>query len=249
MAENTTDTITVKKSTFRILTYVVVILLLGVAFTAGYMIRGGTTTQTDNQIPDNGNSQDLIQVQLAADDPVMGQTNAPVTIVAFSDFSCPYCAAASGDSPELVATMKSRSPSWTPPVPGIIDDYVKTGKAKLVFKYFPGHGTGQEAMKLAWCANEQGKFWDVHNLFFANQNQITNVTKLKELVAQTGTDMTALETCYASGKYDSKLNSDIAAGQAAGVSGTPTFIVNGKAVVGAVPFSDIKQVIDAELAK
>lgn len=251
------ETISVKKSTFRILTYVVVIALIAVAFLSGYMLGGaGTTsivTNNDNNAAAGDNNQDSIQVQLAAEDPVLGEANAPVTIVEFSDPSCPFCAAAHGDNEQLVATMKSRSASWTPAIPGIIDNYVKTGKARIVYKYFPGHGTGVEAMKLAWCANEQGKFWETMGLFFANQDNIQDVAKLKEYIAQTGVDMTQLESCYSSGKYNSKIDADTAQGRAIatklGSFGTPAFIINGEPVIGAVPFSDIQQVIDSKLAQ
>lgn len=110
---------------------------------------------------------------LAADDPVKGDKNAPVTIIVFSDPSCPFCAAAAG-APEMVSYMQSRSPSWQPPVPGIMKEYVDTGKVKIAFKYFPGHGLGKTAMKVLWCANEQGKFWELHDLVFANQEAISD---------------------------------------------------------------------------
>ncbi len=110
---------------------------------------------------------------LAADDPVKGNKDAGVTIIVFSDPSCPFCAAAAG-APEMVSYMQSRSPSWQPPVPGIMEEYVDTGKVKIVFKYFPGHGSGKTAMKALWCANEQGKFWELHDLVFANQAAISD---------------------------------------------------------------------------
>ncbi len=110
---------------------------------------------------------------LEASDPIKGDKNAKVNIVVFSDPSCPFCAAAAG-APTMVKYMQSRSPSWQPPVPGIMKEYVDTGKVKIAFKYFPGHGLGKTAMKALWCANEQGKFWELHDLVFANQEAISD---------------------------------------------------------------------------
>ncbi len=182
------------------------------------------------------------------DAPVKGNDDAPITIVEFSDFSCPFCGAASGKTESAVEYMKSRDSSWEAPIPKIIEEYVDTGKARLVFKYFPGHGAGEDAMKVAWCADEQGKFWEVHDVFFENQNLIEDAEKLKELAVEAGVDRAKLEECYESGRYDGGLASDTNEGRAAGVSGTPTFFINGKVVSGAQSFSVFRQMIEAELS-
>src|SRR3989344_3096917 len=80
-------------------------------------------------------------------DITLGKANAPVTIFLYSDPSCPFCAAADGGNQEVIEYLKSNSPSWTAPIPGIIENYVNAGKARLIYRYFPGHGTGEEAMK------------------------------------------------------------------------------------------------------
>jgi len=193
--------------------------------------------QTSNIIPEIGNA------------PVLGNENAPVTIIEFSDLSCPFCAAAAGVNEEMVNYMKQNDPSWTAPLPEIIKNYADTGKAKLAFKYFPGHGTGEEAMKIAWCANEQDKFWQLHDEFFKNQDDIEDAAKLKEIAKNLGIDMVKLESCLASKKYDSRLTEDTAEGRQAGVSGTPTFYINGVEVSGAQSYEAFKKVIDEELAK
>ncbi|MBI4896095.1 MAG: thioredoxin domain-containing protein [Candidatus Aenigmarchaeota archaeon] len=250
----TDETVTMPKKTYNMMITAGVILLLVVAFSAGYMIGNSSTTGlvTGNNQP-NDNTPPVAQIKLTVGDaPVMGQANAPLTIIVFSDFSCPYCGGATGLNKDVVDYFKSQSPTWEPAVPGIINDYVKTGKAKLVFKYFPGHGSGSEAMKLALCANEQGKFWDVHDKFFANQNNITDVALLKTLVAQTGADMTKINECYASGKYTNRLMTDAAElPQDPKGQGTPTFFIgNDKGyvkVVGAQPYSVFKTAIDNAL--
>jgi len=181
------------------------------------------------------------------DAPLLGDKNAPVTIVIFSDFSCPFCAAASGANEEIVNSMKSRSSGWEPIMPNVIKDYVDTGKVKIAFKYFPGHGAGQQAMLTGLCLNEQELFWKFHDKAFANYESTNNLEKMKELAKELGADMDALDRCLASNKYNSKLNSDSQEGKEAGVQGTPAFFVNEKLVSGAVPYSDIKKVIDSEL--
>lgn len=188
-----------------------------------------------------------VDLKIEADDPVKGDKDAPVTIIEFSDFSCPYCAAVNGNNQLVIDSLKSSNPSWVAPVPKIMADYVKTGKVKLVFKYFPGHGTGVEAMKLALCANEQGKFWELHDAFFANQDQLQNVAQLKDLASKAGVDITLLNKCYDDGKYDDKLEQDFAEGKTAGVSGTPAFFINGELITGAQSYSVFKDAIDSAL--
>jgi protein-disulfide isomerase len=182
--------------------------------------------------------------------PVKGSKSAKVDIVVFSDPSCPFCGGAAGMNKEVVDYLKSRSPSWTPSVPNIIKDYVDTGKARISFKYFPGHGKGIEAMEMMWCANEQGKFWEMHDVMFANQNLMEkgDVAGLKA-AAETvsGLDKTAFETCIAGDKYAAQYDADTQEGSQYGVQGTPAFFINGNLVEGAVPYSQIKTVIDKEL--
>ena len=184
------------------------------------------------------------------DAPVKGKADAKVTIIEFSDPSCPFCGAATGGNAQVVAYLQQRDSSWTAPVPGIMKDYVDTGKVKIAFKYFPGHGKGADAMKIMWCSNDQGKFWEVHDKMFANQDKMEagDTAGLKKLAVDAGVDSAKLESCLSSGKYDAKLQSDMAEGRSAGVSGTPAFIINGQMVVGAQSYTDMKQVIDAALA-
>ncbi len=200
----------------------------------------------DADAPEGASASVKLEV---GDAPVKGVEDAPLTIIEFSDLSCPFCGAAVGKNPDSIKYLKGRDPSWEAPLPGIIKNYVDTGKAKLVFKYFPGHGTGEGAMKLAWCSGEQGKFWEVHDAFFENQDAIEDAEKLKVLAAGAGIDRAKLEECYESGRYDGRLASEANEGRTAGVSGTPTFFINGKRVSGAQSFQAVKQVIEAELVK
>ena len=180
-------------------------------------------------------------------DIVLGKAKAPVTIFLYSDPSCPYCAAAAGGNKEVMDYLKSNSPSWTAPIPGIIENYVNSGKVRLVYRYFPGHGSGEEAMKVLYCANEQGKFLELEKVINDNQSDVADVVKVKSFAAGVGADMDKINSCLDSKKYDSKLVSDTNIGTKSGVNGTPAFFVNKTLVSGAQPFSAFKTVIDAAL--
>lgn len=199
--------------------------------------------------PTAGGAQQRVNLNVG-NAPVKGPKDAKVTVIIFSDPSCPYCGAAAGTAAEVVAYMKQKSPTWEPAVPGIIKEYVNTGKARIAFKYFPGHGKGVDAMEMMWCANEQGKFWEMHDVMFANQKLMESgdVAGLKTTaLTVSGLDKDKFETCVAGEKYKDQYNSDTQEGSAAGVSGTPAFFVNGILISGAQPFSTLKQAIDAEL--
>ncbi len=183
------------------------------------------------------------------DSPVLGNENASVTIIEFSDFSCPFCAAASGQSEEMVSYMKRNDPSWEAPVPGIIRDYVETGKAKLVYKYNFGHTGGHNANLVGWCLNEQNLFWEFHDKAFADQSNVEDLSKMKNIAQSLGADMNALNSCLSSSRYDSRFQEESDQAAEAGVAGTPTFFVNGEKVEGAVSYTILKKTIDSELAK
>lgn len=184
-------------------------------------------------------------------EPSIGKADAPVTIVEFSDFSCPFCGAASGDAEQYVQYMKQNNPSWEAPVRGILDNYIDNGKVRFIFAYFPGHGTGQQAHLVGWCLYEQNHaaFWKYHDLVFADQENTNDLEKMKAHAKTAGANVNTLNTCLTSKKYDSYIQSDTDYGRQLGVSGTPAFFVNGQLVSGAVPFSQLQQVIEAELAK
>ena len=181
------------------------------------------------------------------DDPSTGPKNAPVTIVMFSDPSCPFCGAAAGGNQEVMTYLRSRDKTWEPSIPAIMKNYVATGKVRLVYKYFPGHGTGVEAMKMLFCANEQGKFWELHDEISKNQTEVENVAKINEFAKALGVDVAKMTSCVASKKYDTKITADTDAGRAAGVEGTPAFFVNDTYISGAVSYQTMKDAIDAEL--
>lgn len=171
---------------------------------------------------------------LADDDPALGDPGAKVTLVEFGDFQCPFCS-------RFFETAEQ----------DIIEKYVKTGKARFVYRDFPIsaiHIEAQKSAEAAECANEQGKFWPYHNLLYQRQGELSlqNYRKwARELVL----DAKQFDECLDSGKYAPEIEKDLQDGQAAGVNGTPTTFVNGRMVQGAVPFSQFAAIIEEELKK
>ncbi len=172
--------------------------------------------------------------EISADenDPVLGLANAPVTIIEFSDFQCPYCQ-------KGFEVMKQ-----------VETEYVETGKVKLVYKNFPlsFHPQAENAALAAACANEQGMFWDYHDLLFQNQEQLGMENYLK-WADKLGMDLKTFESCLSSKKYAEAIAADMEYGQANGVTGTPAFFINGKLIEGAQPYEVFKAEIDALLAE
>lgn len=175
----------------------------------------------------------------ADDDAVLGETNAPVTIIEFSDFECPYC-----------------RQFWRETFPELKSKYIDTGKVKFVYRDFPldfhpGAGIAAEG---AECAREQGMFWQFHDEIFKMQDaegQGTITFGAKEVKAWAKSivpDARAFDDCLDSRIYQEEVTKDRDDGIAAGVTGTPGFFVNGRPVIGAVPFSVFEQVIESELS-
>lgn len=235
---------------YALVVLITALIVIGVVWVGGKI--GGSPAaaivDTGNDVPSQGGNE-KVQIELGSS-PSRGSDDAPVTIVEFSDFSCPFCGGASGANLEVVNYLKSRDPSWEAPVPKIMETYVKTGKVKYVFKYFPGHGSGQQAHLVGRCLYEQNPegFWQYHDLVFAEQDNTNNEARMKELAVQSGADSAKLESCLESGKYDSSLTQETNEGRAAGVQGTPGFFVNGISVSGAQSFSAIQRVIESELS-
>ena len=176
------------------------------------------------------------RVDVATGKNVLGEADAPVTIVEFSDFQCPYC--------QRFYTQTEQQ---------IVDAYVTTGKARIAYRHFPlsFHQNAQISAEAAECAADQGKFWEMHDLLFTRgQGDGTGLdsTNLKAYAKELGLNTATFNTCLDSGAKTAMVQADFAAGQAAGVSGTPAFFINGRSLVGAQPFSAFQAAIDAELA-
>lgn len=223
------------------------ILIAGILITISIIYSVGLKNyNVNNKEGNQANIKETVNdsLKLSKDDVVLGDNKAPITIIIYSDPSCPFCAAATGNNQEVIDYLKRNDPEWVAPLPKIKEDYVKSGKVKIVFRYFPGHGTGEVATKMMFCANEQNKFWDVHDKVFGNQNLLEDLEKLTGLVKETGVDISKIESCLNSGKYDSKLIRDTASGKSLEVKGTPAFFINGIKIEGAYPYSEFKKIID-----
>ena len=167
----------------------------------------------------------------ADDDPFKGPANAPVTIVEFSDFQCPFC---SRVNPTL-ARLRDR-----------FGDSIR-----IVFRDLPIlqiHPQAAKAAEAATCAHDQKKFWEMHDLLFANQQRL-DVASLKQHAATLGLDAGAFATCLDSGKYANEWQKDAADAAAAGVQSTPAFFINGRPVIGAQPYEAFADVVAEELGR
>ncbi|RMF87411.1 MAG: thioredoxin [Nitrospinota bacterium] len=163
------------------------------------------------------------------DDPIKGDPKAPITIVEFSDFQCPFCK-------RVLPTLRQ-----------VLSTY--QGKVRLVYRDFPLrsiHPYAQQGAEAANCAREQGKFWEYHDAIFGDQEQLTP-DKLSTYAQNLGLDMTAFKQCLSSRKYRDEVQKDIDDGERVGVSGTPAFFINGRLLSGAQPFSAFQEIIEEEL--
>lgn len=188
------------------------------------------------EVPDTQPSQPAETARLDIsidDDTVKGDKNAPVTIIEFSDFECPFCAR-----------------FYENTLPQIIKEYVETGKVKFVYRDFPlsFHRNAQKAAEAAECAGEQGRYYEMHDKLF-EEGVSGGVDSFKQYATDLSLDTAKFNDCLDSGKMEAEVQKDFSDGQKAGVSGTPAFFIDGIPLSGAQPFEAFKQVIEAELAK
>ena len=163
------------------------------------------------------------------DDPAQGPEAAPITMIEFSDFQCPFC-------------KRTR-----PTIAQIMDTY--KGKVRYVFRDFPlsFHKNAQKDAESAECAGEQGKYWEYNTLLWDKQGS-QEVDQLKQYAKEMGLNAGKFNECLDSGKFAKEIEKDAADGAAAGVSGTPAYFINGIFISGAQPFEKFQEVIDSELA-
>jgi protein-disulfide isomerase len=176
----------------------------------------------------------------AADGLTLGDPNAPAIVDVFEDFQCPACQYFS----ESIETL-------------VIQNLVETGKTKYTFHNYPfidGNGAGSsgesdQAANASMCANEQGKFWEMHTTLFANWNGENqgnlNDVRLKAMAESVGLDMAAFNDCFAANKYKDDIQADFELGQKMGVSGTPSVFVNGVRVGQPQKIATYEEIADA----
>jgi protein-disulfide isomerase len=177
------------------------------------------------------------------DNPSLGRRDAPVTIVEFSDYQCPFC------RQFVTATL-----------PALKSAYVDAGKVRYVFRDFPLdqiHPHARKASEAARCAGDQGKYWEMHDLLFQNQQALAP-EQLSGYAGRLGLEAAAFRACLDSGKHASAIQQNFGDGAAAGVRGTPSFVigrtrpdntVEGVLLTGARPIGDFRQEIERLLSE
>jgi len=226
-------------------------LLLGVlvivsVLTGGFGFGGDDSSGSAQQIVPTqvpqGNNQQPQQPQIKADlkedgDPAIGDKSAPVVIYEFSDYQCPFC---------------QRAFQQTYPE---IQKLAKEGKVRYVIKDYPlpFHEQAPSASISANCAGQQNKYWEMHDKLFQTQDawfgNTGAIDMFKGFAQELNLDEKKFASCMADPKMAQEVQDDLEEGSAAGVSGTPSFYINGQQLVGAQPWAAFKQLIDQELSK
>lgn len=170
------------------------------------------------------------RIPVDATGPSMGPADAPVTLVEFSDFQCPYCV-------RIYPTLQEVAKSYG-------------DKVRLVYRQFPLdiHDNAFKAAEASLCADDQGKFWGMHNAMFDNQQAVKS-GGFSELASSLGLDVKAFNICMASGKFTAQVERDMQDASVVGVTGTPATFVNGRMVSGAVSADMLIAMIEEELAR
>lgn len=183
-------------------------------------------------------------MQLTSHDSILGNANAPVTLIEYGDYQCPFC-----------------GQFFSQTQPQIVADYVNTGKVRMVFRNFAFLGPeSTAAAQAAECAEEQNKLWAYHDALYAGKvaddqkggsedNGFFNRALFLKLASQVGLNVPQFTSCFDSNKYASQVAQERSDAAAAGVNSTPTVFINGQEVLGAQPYSAFKSVIDAALGK
>lgn len=214
-----------------------------VGFGAGYLVWGQGAAQDVAAAPDPTAqevataNQDVAAAAQAsrlevdpAGDPSLGPTDAPVTIVEFSDFNCPYCQRWHREvSEELLSTYPN--------------------EVRFVYKDFPVVGGGRAGFlgaQAAHCAEEQGAYWDYHNALFSGAYTLDS-PGVDQIAVDLGLELDPFKECMVEARYAEEVRDDFNYGVSLGVSSTPTFFINGIPLVGAQPLVNFAQIIDGEL--
>jgi len=234
---NSEDTITFKRAHFY---SVLVVFAFAIGILTGYFVWGrnpaSTRAAANNpsaaQIPAATQAPRYVRYDVATDGfPSMGPADAPIVIVEFSDFQCPFCKRFQDE------TFKQLMAAYP-------------GKIRFVYRHLPLTSIHPEAFPAAeasMCANEQNAFWAFHDKIFENQDKLGADLYL-QIAGDLNLNMSAFEDCVNSNKYKDQVQADSDFALSLGVQSTPTFFINGLAIVGAQPLTAFTQVIDKELA-
>lgn len=186
---------------------------------------------TSTSAADNDSLAQRVDIPIDANDPVLGAGDAPITIIEFADFQCPYC------QRHVLQTY-----------PQLLEDY--GDQIRIIYKDFPLTGIHPQSLPAALaaqCAQEQGKFWEYHDLLFSGRIELGEDAYLA-YADELGLDITSFTSCYQGARYSDAVRADYDLGVEYGVNATPTFFINGIRLIGAQPFSVFANLIDSELS-
>ena len=218
--------------------YVSVVAVIAILILAYMLIKPDQTGITGNVVREENPIQQPQERQQPSqpvidgdDDAVLGDDDAPITIIEFSDYECPFC-----------------TRFYLNTLPQIKSEYIDTGKVKLIYRDYPlgFHANAQKAAEAAECAGEQGKYYEMHDKLF-DEGVNGGVSSFKQYAKEIGLNAGEFNECLDSGEMASEVQKDFQDGQRAGVRGTPTFFINGQYLSGAQPFEVFKQVIEEKL--
>lgn len=169
------------------------------------------------------------RITVAARGNSRGPENAPVTIIEFSDYQCPFCQKVHPTLNEVLAKYPEQ--------------------VRLVYRHFAiaSHARAKPAAHAAECAGAQGKFWEYHELIFANTSALTDAD-LEKFAKTAGLDLKEYRRCMKENRFSNKIDQDLADAEAVGIEGTPTFVINGRVLTGAKPYKEFERIIEEELA-
>ena len=235
------ENITLKRSTlWKISTFVFAALFVISIFTGGFRSSGnGTITGGGGGVRElpsiptgiaSVSAEDYVD-----DDPFIGNKNAPITMIEFSDFQCPFC-------------KRFREQTFDQ----LKAQYIDTGKVKFVYRDFPLHSIHPMAGKAAEageCADDQGKFWEYHDKIFEGQSvwASSGVSVFKQYAQELGLDSKKFNDCLDSGKYKDEVEKDLGDATSSGGQGTPYFLVGNQPISGAQPFAAFQSAIESQL--
>jgi protein-disulfide isomerase len=201
--------------------FIILAFSLGLAF--GYLFWGGNATAADEA--------QVRRVDVSPDDDAsVGPVDAPVTIIEFSDYQCPYCQ-------KWYAQVYQQMMAAYP------------GQIHFIYRDFPlpMHAESEPAAEAAECAGEQSAYWQYHDALFSGRYGLGR-SAYDQYAAELGLDTAAFSECLDSHRYQAEVEADASDAANAGITSTPSFVINGRVLVGALPFADFKSVIDEELA-
>jgi protein-disulfide isomerase len=195
------------------------VLLVVVVIVIGEAMRG----DSDVEIPER---------TVSSEGRTLGSEDAPVTMVEYADFQCPYCARAAATTTHQIE-----------------EEYIADGRVKLMYHYMAFEGPESVlAAEAAECANDQGRFWDYRDTLFENQRRFS-VEDLRGFAQDLGLDTATFNQCLDSGKHEQLVIDETQAAFDDGIKSTPTFVIGDQVVNGAYPYEVFQQVIEEELSK